>query len=150
MANYQRNINRGYMKLDDWIKAMELFQLISKLIIKEDKTPYKLKNQLLDATQSISANIAEGYCSRHLNEYIQYLYIALGSAGETLTRSLGLKAAGYLSKNQFSKINDLHYEVENKLLALVKALECKRTKNEWHDRISEPELTKFHKDFDND
>jgi len=94
--------------------------------------------QILDSTQSVSSNIAEGYCRRHLNEYIQYCYIGLGSLGETLTRSIGFKELNVISNENFKSIDELHYEVENKLLGLVKSLEEKRDKKQWEDRIHEP------------
>jgi len=140
MSDYtqKRNINRGYMKLDVWKKSIQLLKLIHSLI--DPKKPnYKMTAQILDSTQSVSSNLAEGYCRRHLNEYIQYCYIALGSLGETLTRSIGFKEINVMSDQDFESIDLLHYEVENKLLGLVKSLEEKRDKKQWEDRIHEPD-----------
>lgn len=57
-----RNKNRGYMKLDVWQKGIELFKLISGIAYSESKIDFKLRAQIADAAQSVSSNIAEGYC----------------------------------------------------------------------------------------
>ncbi len=144
MSNYTkfRNKNRGYMKLDVWTKSIQLLKTINKLIHGKS-LPFKISAQILDSAQSVSSNIAEGYCRRHLNEYIQYCYIALASLGETLTRSIGLKEMGTLTNGEFEVIDKLHYEVENKLLSLVKALERKRYNKSWNDRISDSDQDSY-------
>lgn len=146
MSQYTKkyNINRGYMKLDVWKKSIMLFKLVSALFSDNKPIIYKLKNQVLDSTQSISSNIAEGYCRRHLNEYIQYLYIALGSTGETMTRVIGLKVVNFINNDEFDNFDSLHYGVENKLIALLKSLEKKRNNKEWSDRISEDHAEYLH------
>ena len=131
-----RNLNRGYMKLEVWQKAMELYQLVWEIVI-NCKIDYKLRSQIVDAAQSVSANIAEGYSRRSIKEYIQFLYIGLASLSETLTRSIGLKTIHQISEDEFQKIDVLHYEVENKLLRLVESLQKKKDDGTWSDRIAE-------------
>src|SRR5882724_7338551 len=75
VMNYEtelRNKNRGYMKLIVWQKAMELFELVWTIVFTENKIDFKLRSQLADAAQSVSANISEGYGRRSLKEYIQF------------------------------------------------------------------------------
>ena len=79
MEHTQRmNLNRGYMKLDVWKDSVELFKLTYNNLHSKHNVDLRLKCQLLDSAQSISSNIAEGYCRRTINEYLQYLNIALG------------------------------------------------------------------------
>jgi four helix bundle protein len=140
MKTYQtelRNKNRGYMKLVVWQKAMELFELVWRLTYVESKIDFKLRAQLADATQSISANIAEGYGRRSVKEYLQFLYIALGSAAETMTRTMGLNLVQQLSDARLREFDLLHYEVENRLLRLIEKLEQKRDDEDWIARIAE-------------
>ncbi len=129
----RRNLNRGYMKLDVWQRGMDLFDLSFRMSGRV--ADFKLKSQLTDAAQSVSANVAEGYGRRTLPEYIQFLYNAKGSAAEALTRACGLWRAGLLTDNEFSKFDQLHYEVENKLLALIGAIEAKRGTGHWADSL---------------
>jgi len=132
-----RNKNRGYIRLDVWQKAMELNKIVWSIVFNDNKVDYKLRSQILDSVQSVSSNIAEGYSRRSINEYLQFLYIALASLSETLTRAIGLKETEQISEEQFQKIDTLHYEVENKLLRLIESLENKRDNGEWINRIAE-------------
>jgi four helix bundle protein len=138
--NYEtdlRNKNRGYMKLIVWQKAMELFELVWAIAFTQTKLDFKLRSQLADAAQSVSANISEGYGRRSLNEYIQFLYYALGSMAETMTRAIGLKQTKQIAEARFHDFNVLHYEVENRLLRLIEKLEQKRDDGDWMARIAE-------------
>jgi four helix bundle protein len=138
--NYEtdlRNKNRGYMKLIVWQKAMELFELVWAIAFTQTKLDFKLRSQLADAAQPVSANISEGYGRRSLNEYIQFLYYALGSMAETMTRAIGLKQTKQIAEARFHDFNVLHYEVENRLLRLIEKLEQKRDDGDWMARIAE-------------
>lgn len=129
----RRNLNRGYMKLEAWQRGMDLFALAFQL--SDGISDFKLKSQFRDSAQSVSANMAEGYGRRSLPEYLQYLYIAKGSLAETLTRAIGLQSARLISNDGFEKLDQLHYEVENKLLRLIESLETKRQANDWRDTL---------------
>jgi four helix bundle protein len=140
MGKYEtqrRNKNRGYMNLIVWQKAMDLFQLVWEIAFLEAKIDFKLRAQFADAAQSIAANISEGYGRRSVKEYIQFLYVALGSAGETMTRAIGLRQTDQIAAPRFDQFDSLHYEVENRLLRLIEKLEQKRDDEDWIARISE-------------
>ena len=132
-----RNKNRGYMKLIVWQKAMQLFELVFRMVFVESKIDFRLRSQIADAAQSISANISEGYGRRSVGEYIQFLYYALGSLAETMTRAIGLKQTNQISAERFHDLDLLHYEVENRLLRLIEKLEHKRDDEDWIARIAE-------------
>ena len=124
------------MKLEAWQKAIELYKLVWDVVV-EARVEFKLRSQIADAALSISSNISEGYSRRSVKEYIQFLYVALGSLSETMTRSVGMRVAQQISEEQFSKIDALHYEVENKVIRLTESLEKKRDEGSWVDRISD-------------
>ena len=129
----RRNVNRGYMKLECWQRGMDLFVQAFRL---SSRLPdLKLRSQFRDAAQSVSANIAEGYGRRSLAEYLQFLTTAKGSLGETLTRGVGIRAVELISAETFEKFDELHFEVENKLLRLIESLERKRGRGDWSDTI---------------
>lgn len=129
----RRNLNRGYMKLEAWQRGMDLFSMTFKL--SAQVPDFKLKSQFRDAAQSVSANIAEGYGRRSLPEYLQFLYTAKGSMAEALTRAIGLKNVKLISDDEFENFDQLHYEIENKLLKLIESLESKRRTKEWSDSL---------------
>ena len=132
-----RNKNRGYMKFIVWQKAVGLFDLVWNIAFREAKIDLKLRSQWVDAAQSVSANVAEGYGRRSISEYIQFLYYALGSMAETMTRAVGLKQTQQISAQRFQDFCVLHYEVENRLLRLIEKLEQKRDDADWIARIAE-------------
>lgn len=125
------------MKLRVWHKAIELYKLVCRIVYKDNKIEFKIRAQIADAAQSVSANISEGYSRRSINEYIQHLYIALGSLSETLTRAIALQVAEQITKEQFKEVDTLHYEVENNLWKLLERLEEKRDNGTWVTRVSE-------------
>lgn len=135
----RRNLNRGYMKLEVWNDAIDLFKLCYNLLRKIPNLDFKLKARILDAVQSISSNIAEGYGRKSINEYLYFLNISLGSSAESLTRVIGLKEIELISSNDFEEFDKKHYEVENKLIALVKSLQTKQQDGSWDSRLHEPE-----------
>ncbi len=129
----RRNLNRGYMKLEAWQRGMDLFELSYRL--SASATDFKLKSQFRDAAQSISANIAEGYGRRSLPEYLQSLYTAKGSLAEALTRGCGFWRARLITDADFDSFDELHYEVENKVLSLISSLEVKRATGDWQNTL---------------
>ncbi|MBI3193395.1 MAG: four helix bundle protein [Ignavibacteriae bacterium] len=131
-----RNINRGYMKLDVWQRAMDLYRFVWDSTSNKG-IDFKLRSQIVNAAQSVSSNISEGYCRKSVNEYVQFLYIGLGSLGETMTRMIGLNTTNQMSESQFREFDILHYEIENKMLRLIESLEKKKDDGTWVNRISE-------------
>ncbi len=135
----RRNLNRGFMKLEVWNDAIGLLNFTYNLLNEIPKLDYKLKSQILNSVQSISSNIAEGYGRSSVNEYLYFLNIALGSSAEFLTRIIGIKEMDLITASQFEEYDKKHYEVENKLLALVKSLQAKKQDGSWEQKIHEPE-----------
>jgi four helix bundle protein len=129
----RRNLNRGYMKLDVWQRAMDLFDFGFR--VSATISDLKLRSQFNDAVQSISANIAEGYGRRSLPEYLQFLYTAKGSLAESMTRAAGFTRANLITPKDFDTFDSMHYEIENKLLALIQSLETKRAEGDWHTTL---------------
>lgn len=134
----RRNLNRGYMKLEVWNDAIRLLGIVRKVINGKSGVDLKLRSQILDSAQSISANIAEGYCRRSLKEYLQFLSIALGSSGELMTRIIRFREFYALADSLFEEFDMLHYCVENKLLSLIKSLQMKRKTDTWQEEIHDP------------
>ena len=126
------------MKLETWQRAMDLFEMAFRLA--SSVSDFKLKSQFTDATQSVSANIAEGYGRRSLPEYLQFLYTAKGSLAEGFTRGCGFWRVHLITDKDFETFDRLHYEVENKLLHLISSLEFKRGTNQWQDSLPHPSI----------
>ena len=105
--------------LDVWKKSIELVTTvykITKIFPKEEQ--YGLTNQIRRSAISISSNIAEGAARNSNKEFIQFLYIALGSASELETQIIISQNLNYLEDN--SKIIDIIVEIKQMLIGLIK------------------------------
>lgn len=129
----RKNINRGFTKLNVWNDSIELYKLIY-LLTKDFSYEFsKSRNNILDASHSISRNIAEGDCRKNLMEYLNFLNIGLGSCGELFSGMISFKTVQLLNEYDFEKFDELHYKVENELIGLIKSLQQKQKVGEWHD-----------------
>jgi len=82
-----------------WQKSIELFENVVKDVEEFPKTEVAkiIANQVLRSTSSISANIAEGYGRRKGAEFVHFLYIARGSANESMDWYEKLHRLGYIN-----------------------------------------------------
>ena len=86
-----------------------------------------------DAVHSVSRNISEGYCRRSLKEYLNHLNIALGSCGEFHPCYESFKQAGQITEEEYERLDQLHYKVENGLLKRIESLQKKQTVGDWEE-----------------
>jgi four helix bundle protein len=83
----------------------------------------------------VHRNIAEGYCRRSIHEYLNFLNIALGSLGESVSGLYAYRKAEQLREDEFERLDGLAYKLENGLLKLVESLEEKKERGEWIDSL---------------
>ena len=127
-----RNINRGYRKLDVWVESVELFKVVKKKIDVLSTISFKLKAQVEDSMFSVSSNIAEGYSRRFIKENIQFNNIALSSLAENYSQIFTLFNAEVLDETWFNEYDTKHYSLENKLINYNKSIIQKaKQKEEW-------------------
>jgi len=121
---------KSYKDLDVWKKSVELVKRIYSATQNFPKEEvYALTSQIRRSVISISSNIAEGKSRQHTNEYIQFLYIGLGSCAELESQITIAKQLGYLN-NAIEKeiIGELDY-IGKMLTNLIKSLRTSITKN---------------------
>ena len=131
----RKNRNRGYQKLRVWNDAVKYYKETCKVF---RKFPYELKrvaNQAIASSDSIHRNISEGYCRRTIKDYLRFLYIALGSLGESVSGLHAYRNANQITEDEFQLLDTLAYKLENGLLKLVESLEEKRDRGEWTDHL---------------
>jgi four helix bundle protein len=129
----RKNINRGFKRLRIWQDSISLYIMACKIF---STFPFELKKvaaNSIDAVHSVSRNISEGYCRRSLKEYLNHLNIALGSCGEFHSCYESFKQAGQITEEEFEKLDQLHYKVENGLLKLMESLQKKQKVGDWED-----------------
>ena len=135
----RRNRNRGYQQLRVWQQAIELYRLTCDAVQNWPFERKKVASQAISSADSVHRNIAEGYCRRSIREYMNFLNIALGSLGETVSGFHACHVAGQLDTAVYERLDSLAYQLENGLLRLVASLERKRRSGDWIDTLTEEE-----------
>ena len=134
LLNRNRNINRGYRKLEVWREAIELFVFIKKKIDELLNISFKVKAQIEDSAFSVHSNIAEGYARRYLKENIQFNNVALASLAENYSQIFSLLEINIIDIEWFDLYDSKYYSLENKLINYNKSLISKfKNKEEWRD-----------------
>jgi len=111
---------RTHRDLDVWKEGIELVVKIYEIVQKfprEEK--YGLVEQIKRSAISIPSNIAEGAARNSKKEFLQFLYVSLGSISELETQLIIADRLGFLNnKEVFSLIE----KQRSKLLGLIKYL----------------------------
>lgn len=117
---------KSYKESKVWQKGYELTLQTYKITADFPKSEsYGLTQQMRRAATSIPCNIAEGYMRGHSKEYLQFLCIAYGSAGEMETQLLLSKDLGFIDTENFDKVYYLEQVIAKMLFALIKSLKKK-------------------------
>ena len=101
----RRNKNRGYQQLRVWQDAVELYRLTCQTVRNWPFERKKVASQAIAPADSVHPNIAEGYCRRSLREYLQFLNLALGSLGESVSGYTTYRSAEHLSDADFEALD---------------------------------------------
>jgi four helix bundle protein len=100
-----------------WQKAMNLVEEVYRLTEKMPQSElYGLTSQIRRAAVSIPSNIAEGAARNHDREFVQFLYVSLGSLAELETQLLLAERLKFMNT---PPLDDLS-EVKKLLLGLIK------------------------------
>ncbi|PXY40819.1 four helix bundle protein [Flavobacterium cheongpyeongense] len=109
--------------LEIWQKARELCQYVELLIQTTTlKTNYSLKDQIDRSSGSVMDNIAIGFERNGNREFIQFLSIAKGSAGEVKSQSYRAFDKKLISEEQHLKLNEMTEIEKNKIGAMMNYL----------------------------
>ena len=91
-----------------WQKAVEFVKEIYVITDRDGlKTDFGLKNQMRNSSNSIPSNIAEGFERRSRKEYLNFLNIAKGSAGEIRSQLFVAHEVGHLSKQEHQRLREM-------------------------------------------
>ena len=88
-----------------WQKARELCQDVYRITNYElFSRDYKLRDQINASSGSVMDNIAEGYERNGNKEFVQFLYIAKGSCGETRSQLYRALDRKYIHQPEFEAL----------------------------------------------
>lgn len=114
---------RRFEDLLVWQMAIELVKRIYILTASGPlKTDFGLKDQMRRAAVSIPTNIAEGFERLSRKEYLLFLNIAKGSAGELRSLLRVALEVGYLQTHAHDELNDSVSKLSAYLFNQMKAI----------------------------
>ena len=111
-----------YKDLNVWNESIDFVESIYKIIRSFPKEEiYALSDQIKRAAVSIPSNIAEGASRNSNKEFVQFLYIALGSASEVETQLIIAKRLNYIMsiENELNEITKIR-KMLNGLMSSIK------------------------------
>ncbi|MFA5987580.1 MAG: four helix bundle protein [Candidatus Paceibacterota bacterium] len=108
-----------------WQKSRELTKGIYASLIRCYDLGFK--DQIQRASVSIMSNIAEGFERGTKSEFLNYLYIAKGSAGEVRAQLYIALDVGYLNIETFKYLNQL-------------AVECSKLIKSFSDKVKQSDI----------
>jgi four helix bundle protein len=125
--------DKGLDSLQVWHRGLDFAVRIHKevLPILPKEESWALANQLRRASQSIPANIAEGYGRYYFQESVRFCYIARGSLEETYSYLVYANEVGYLSEAKYNELLEEIKEIHRMLNGYITFL--KRSKRGEHE-----------------
>lgn len=103
-----------------WQKARELTREVYRALASCRDIGFR--DQIQRASVSVMSNIAEGFESGTRQEFLNYLYIAKGSAGEVRAQLYAAHDIGYLNVETFKHLNSLAMDCSRLIASFIRAL----------------------------
>lgn len=107
-----------------WQMARELCKAIYRIVSYETfSKDYRLKGQILGSSGSVMDNIAEGFERSGNREFIQFLYIAKGSCGETRSQLYRAFDAKYITEQELDELKTRTEKLSKSISKFIQYLE---------------------------
>lgn len=117
---------RNYQDLDVWKKSIEYVTEIYRMTnCFPDSEKFGLTNQMRRAAISIPSNIAEGASRQYDKEYIQFVYVSLGSLNELNTQLIIASNLKYIDAVTNANMLEVSDNIGKMLSGLIKYLKSK-------------------------
>lgn len=122
---------KSFEEMEVWNKARELVNFVYNITKnKEFSRDFGLIDQIRRASVSVMSNIAEGFERGSNTEFLQYLFIAKGSAGEVRTQLYIALDQGYINQEAFEKGKSLCVKISGQLAGLIQYLKGSKLKGD--------------------
>jgi four helix bundle protein len=133
------------------IKAWQEARVLVKSIYDATKSDrdfavdYRLRDQIHSAAVSIMSNIAEGFSRRTTKEFVQFLFVAKGSAAEVESQLYVALDQGYIDREKFDELYSKSDEVARLTSGFIRYLLNKNKPHEPQERNKLKQLDKLNK-----
>ena len=130
---------RLWQKARQWSKR--IFQLSRREPFRSDR---RLASQINDSSESVGANIAEGFGRGTQGEFVTFLGYAIGSLNETQSHLCAAYDRESLSKDEFGSLYQQGTEIRKMTVAFIRSMvqpgsgvKHVRKERNWTDRVWE-------------
>ena len=134
---------KSFEQLECYRLARELRRRVSALVRTfPPQEKFRLCDQLIRSTRSVTANIAEGFGRHHHQENLQFCRQARGSLSETLDHVLTAKDEGLIGTGEYEAIRELidrTWKVLNGYLAYLSRCSKEGVPSSHEERTTEHE-----------
>jgi four helix bundle protein len=114
---------KDYKELEVWQRGIEICDRVYDATEQFPKREvYGLSDQMRRAAVSIASNIAEGARRQYTKEFVQHLYVSLGSCAELETQMVIAERRGYVSEKVSNALGEELSVEQGKIMALIKSL----------------------------
>lgn len=114
---------RVFEDLESWKLARKLCLMIHTFISREPfSKSYKLRDQIDSSSGSVMDNIAEGFERNGRKEFVQFLSISKGYAGETRPQLYRAFDRNFISTQEFDEAYNLTVKLGNTIGAMMNYL----------------------------
>lgn len=122
---------KRFEDIQAWIAARKLSQEIYQVFQRDHaKRDFSLKDQINSSLGSIMDNIAEGFERGGTKEFIQFLFISKGSAGEARSQLYRMVDRGYITKEEFDRYNSEIQSISRQIMGLISYLKKSEIKGD--------------------
>jgi len=113
-----------FEEIDVWkqsrLLVKDIYNISEQIPFSKD---FSFKDQIRRSAVSTPSNIAEGYERKSNTEFIRFLYIAKGSAGELRTQLYLAKDLNYIDEEIFNSLLSKSEEISKSLSGFIKYLQ---------------------------
>jgi four helix bundle protein len=114
------SVLKTFEEAEVWQLARVLADRIFKLTLKDSfARDFKLRDQINGSSGSIMDNIAEGFERDGIREFIQFLSIAKGSAGETRSQLYRALDRNHISASEFDELKNETITISKQISGLM-------------------------------
>ena len=121
-------VNR-FEDLEIWSLARELYKRVFKLTSREPFcNDFRFRDQMRNSAGSVSDNIAEGFERGGNKEFVQFLWVAKGSCGETRCQSYRAFNSDYITDEELNELLERTDQISRKTANLIKSIKSSERK----------------------
>ncbi len=129
---------KAFEEIEAWRRARGLAHKIFSITQRDSiRRDYSLRDQVNRSAGSIMDNIAEGFERGGNREFVQFLYIAKGSAGELRSQLFRMLDRENITAEEYSQLTNDVADIAKMIAGLIRYLQRSKLRG---DKYHEPKI----------